>query len=458
VISVQAQDLERDVLALAGGSPHNRLVLDEPVIVLTGARFGSTLLRSILDAHPELACPAETNFAETLAKLAHAWRVMDPASAGNELSKYAKTAARAMGAGLFTPYLLRQGKVRWCEKSLGTVKFADEFLNIYPKAKFICLYRHCMDVVYSGLEASPWGLVGYGFDEYAPQHRGNNVSALTSYWMEHAALQASFERKHPDSCHRVYYEELVQDPERVSDELLSFIGVDPDPEILRRCFSAVGNAIGPGDFKIRATSGVREESVGRGARVPISMIPPAQLQVANGILRSLGYTEIDEAWSRAACPLPLLRTGGRSYQGGRAEGESATALARLDGVMRDRIAANLPAARQALDAVGSRGGGRFAFVAYTAGGARQARAWGADSRSCQPVEVGSAERPDADWFVTGEVDDWLDVLDGSLSVQLALKSGQLRYAQSAASGAAAPWLSLDALASARINFAGKLLG
>jgi hypothetical protein len=37
----------------AGGHP----ACDGPVIVLTMARSGSTLLRFILDSHPELTCP-----------------------------------------------------------------------------------------------------------------------------------------------------------------------------------------------------------------------------------------------------------------------------------------------------------------------------------------------------------------------------------------------------------------
>ena len=33
---------------------------DDPVFVLCAGRSGSTLLRFLLDAHPDLACPPET--------------------------------------------------------------------------------------------------------------------------------------------------------------------------------------------------------------------------------------------------------------------------------------------------------------------------------------------------------------------------------------------------------------
>jgi hypothetical protein len=40
-------------------------------------------------------------------------------------------------------------------------------VRIYPEARFLCLYRHPMDVIASGIEACPWGLNGYGDFEQA---------------------------------------------------------------------------------------------------------------------------------------------------------------------------------------------------------------------------------------------------------------------------------------------------
>jgi hypothetical protein len=58
---------------------------------------------------------------------------------------------------LFGAHLRRRGKRRWCDKSLDTYAFAGLVAQAYPKAKFICLYRHCMDVIASGVEACPLG-------------------------------------------------------------------------------------------------------------------------------------------------------------------------------------------------------------------------------------------------------------------------------------------------------------
>jgi sulfotransferase family protein len=43
--------------------------LQDPVFVLCMGRSGSTLLRFLLDAHPELACPPETSLPELCGQL-----------------------------------------------------------------------------------------------------------------------------------------------------------------------------------------------------------------------------------------------------------------------------------------------------------------------------------------------------------------------------------------------------
>src|SRR5215469_17608838 len=81
-----------------------------PVFVLCHGRSGSTLLRFLLDAHPELACPPETNLPGLCVQLATVWSLIEGA-----------------------PLLAR----------------------VYPQARFVCMYRHPMDVIASGVEACP---------------------------------------------------------------------------------------------------------------------------------------------------------------------------------------------------------------------------------------------------------------------------------------------------------------
>ena len=60
-------------------SPPRETTCESPVFVLTSSRSGSTLLRFILDSHPELACPPETTVASACASLLRSWAVLEDA-------------------------------------------------------------------------------------------------------------------------------------------------------------------------------------------------------------------------------------------------------------------------------------------------------------------------------------------------------------------------------------------
>src|ERR1700722_1315284 len=212
----------------------------DPVFVLCMARSGSTLLRFLLDAHPELACPPETSLPALYGQLAVVWSLIEGAPLSDErgatptrLPDAALGGIRRMADEMTGSYLTRRGKRLLCDKSLGSARFADLLTQIYPGTRFLCLYRHPMDVIRSGLDACPFGLRGYGFDEYIAGSPGNAVLALARYWLDHATLIDSVEQAHPDRCHRVRYEDLVEDPESVMQDVYAFIGAEPMPGVAR---------------------------------------------------------------------------------------------------------------------------------------------------------------------------------------------------------------------------------
>src|SRR5580698_8095355 len=202
----------------------------DPVFVLCNGRSGSTLLRFLLDAHPDLACPPETNLPDLCAQLATVWSLIEGAplsvNRGDEppeipdaaISGIRQTMDRMVGS-----YLARRGKKRYCDKSLGTAQFAELLLRVYPEAKFLCLYRHPMDVIASAIEACPWGLNGYGFDPYVATTPGNAVMAVARFWVDNAAAILAVEDEFADRCLRVRYEDLVTEPESVAAQVFEFL-------------------------------------------------------------------------------------------------------------------------------------------------------------------------------------------------------------------------------------------
>ncbi|MBV9448159.1 MAG: sulfotransferase [Streptosporangiaceae bacterium] len=280
---------------------------ESPVFVLTASRSGSTLIRFLLDSHPELACPPETGIGSACSTLAHCWDVLEHSGSGSTqkitdpvtLSSGAAAAIREALNRLHDPYLERCGKRRWCDKSLDSNQVADILAQVYPEARFICLFRHCMDVVASGVEACPWGLHRYGFDPFVAQYPGNSVAAIASYWLSCAQSILAFQEKHPERCLRVRYEDLVTAPEETAAAIFSFLGAMQVPGITEACFRTPHEGDGPGDEKIWFTSGITANSIGRGLSVPAGALLPQLRESINEILAKLDYRPIDEGWNDA---------------------------------------------------------------------------------------------------------------------------------------------------------------
>jgi hypothetical protein len=284
-------------------APDPSPVCDSPVFVLTSSRSGSTLLRFILDSHPELACPPETNVASACASMLRSWTILEGAgSEGEPVADAGIAVVRSAMDRLFGAYLRRRVRRRWCDKSLDTHLYAGLLMQAYPKAKFICLYRHCMDVIASGAEACPWGVHRYGFDSFVAQYPGNTVAAIGAYWISCAQTIMKFEEEHPSSCHRIRYEDLATAPEETAAKMFDFLGLPQVPGITGDCFKVPHESNGPGDEKIWFTGQVTASSIGRGIRVPSGALPPPLLTEINRALATLGYRQIGEGWNQALSP------------------------------------------------------------------------------------------------------------------------------------------------------------
>jgi protein-tyrosine sulfotransferase len=297
-----------------------------PVFILTASRSGSTLLRFILDSHPDFACPPETGLGSTCSQLAGTLGILDGVGS-RQLHVTAGAppegilvAVRAVIDDAFGHYLQHRGKRRWCDKSLDSYQFADLLAELYPEAKFLCLYRHCMDVIASGVETCPWGLHRYGFDQFVAMNPGNSVAAIGSYWLSCVQEIMAFEEKNPGSCHRVRYEDLVTAPEETAAAIFSFLGAEQARGIADACFRSPHDSQGPGDEKIWFTSEVSPASIGRGVSVPVGALHPPLREAMNQALANLGYRPVDDQWNARLGPvdprnLPVVTGSANGHPG-----------------------------------------------------------------------------------------------------------------------------------------------
>lgn len=423
----------------------------DPVFVLCHGRSGSTLLRFLLDAHPDFACPPETNLPALCAQLATVWSLIEgaPLSAnrGDEppvvpeaaIAGIRETTARMTGA-----YLTRRGKTRYCDKSLGTARYAELLLRVYPGAKFICLYRHPMDVIASGMEACPWGLDGYGFDSYIATTPGNMVLALARYWSDGASQILATEEKFPGHCVRVRYEDLVADPERAAEAIFTFLGAPAAPGISAGCFSADRERFGPGDHKIWHTSAITPGSVGRGWSIPASLIVPQVLDSINDLADKLGYLPVDGGWGTSAPPADLrvpqagtLAAGcgapARSQAVGPADGAKTASMSGpvLSELLGSRLRASLERADPDITARWERWGSETAVAVWVpADPGQPAEHWLIDLKNRAVTFTTGAAQDSSDWDVVGSAAAWEQVIAGTLNLSAALRACKLRYCAS----------------------------
>jgi hypothetical protein len=425
----------------------------DPVFVLCNGRSGSTLLRFVLDAHPDLACPPETNLPGLCVQLATVWSLIEgaPLSANRgdeppEIPQAAIAGVRETMDRMVGSYLARRGKRRYCDKSLGTARYAPLLRRVYPQARFICLYRHPMDVIASGAEACPWGLNGYGFDPYIAATPGNAVMALANFWADNVRTTLAAEERFSDACLRLRYEDLVADPEATAAAVFEFLGVPAVPGITKTCFSAARERFGPADYKIWYTSQISMDSVGRGWSVPAGMIAPQLLSVMNELADRLGYLAVDGDWGTTEPPadlrVPTTPEPAAPVTAGPLRSERLGAALHA-GLM--TVADADPAKRLAQHAAET-----FVAVAVTKGGPRPAEYWLVDLAQATVTPVGSQAQENSDWDVIGTLEAWQKVIDRQLNLNVALRSCELRYCDN---GEVTP-LAADA----RIAILGRLLG
>ncbi len=399
--------------------------------MLTAARSGSTLLRFILDAHPDLACPPEAGLGVACAGLARVWSVLnaaDPFGEGDaspaSLAPGAARRIRDTVAAYYAEYLNRHGKARWVDKSLDNCVHAQLIAEIFPEARFICLYRSCLDMVASGIESSPWGLTGFGFAEFARQYPNNNIAAVASYWLDSTRRMLAFEEEFADRCVRVRYEDLVSDPEITVERIFSFTGTRQVPGISEWCLTVEHDRSGPGDQKIWFTKEISNSSVGRGVQIPVNRLPPQTLLLINETLAKLGYRTIDETWNRSVGNVDPRAGQERAVQ----EDEEGAAF--RDAVL-GLIAGQLGTASPGfIEARWPRLTNRHVHVAVEADGCAPAElTWAFGAPSASALDAGPTERGGASAecaLVTAPAPIWRSVLAGEVNMAMEIAAGRMR--------------------------------
>lgn len=211
-----------------------------PFFIVGMGRSGTTLLRLMLNQHPNIAIPYESGFLADYASRAGSFgswdddrtirRAAEELLAEPSVTRWdhvfdledviSRVVTRSPGGvvdALYRAYSAAKGKARWGDKS-DYLDRMHEINQLLPGVQFIHIIRDGRDVASSVLKQA------FGPDD---------IIRAAEWWNEHlwvARRIGAF--LGPDRYCEVRYEDLVMEPERELRRLCAFLGEDYSPALL----------------------------------------------------------------------------------------------------------------------------------------------------------------------------------------------------------------------------------
>ncbi|MGC9544619.1 sulfotransferase family protein [Streptomyces sp. UG1] len=190
--------------------PSARRLVPEPVFVLSSVRSGSTLLRVLLNSHPEIRAPHEMHLRTLSVNLTKPYTIKAMA----ELGLDQRSLEYLLWDRILHRELVRSGKHIIVDKTPGNAGVWERLHEGWPQARYLFLLRHPASMVNSLIagrpdrELEPTVREVRGYVDAVEAAR-NNLDGLT-----------------------VRYEELTERPDQVTQEICAYLGVQWTPEML----------------------------------------------------------------------------------------------------------------------------------------------------------------------------------------------------------------------------------
>jgi len=206
-----------------------------PFFIVGSARSGTTLLRLMLNAHPEVGVPPESRFipelwpghdevdvAQYLRKLEghkrYAMWDLPVGAVKAELGDAGQVPYRKAIDATFRAWAAAHGKQRWGDKTPRYIEHMPLLLNLFPDARFIHLVRDGRNVALS-----------YADVPFGPK----TVAKAAELWAHRVRIGMKEGRAmEPGHYIEMYYEDLIEDPAGEIKTLCEFIDLSFEADML----------------------------------------------------------------------------------------------------------------------------------------------------------------------------------------------------------------------------------
>lgn len=270
-------------------------------IVLGHPRSGTTLLRRLLAAHPNIAAPPETHLFGACARFLESDRTADGVDmgvlAGLHFSGFDDNEVigrlRDLAFGFMDEIATREGAGHWVEKTAFDIFHLDGIEALCgDQVRYVGIVRHPLDVAVSCIDfCDAAGMYPTTLHPYIARYQ-HPIEAFVHSWIDATTSLFSLGERRPNQVQICRYEDLVAEPDESIADVLGFLGESNETGFLADALKGMEN-LGFSDHKSYQVDEVHQESVQRWSTIPTAQVD-GLAPLLNPHLEACGYDQLAE--------------------------------------------------------------------------------------------------------------------------------------------------------------------
>jgi len=199
---------------------------NSPLIFIGGVpRSGTTLMRAMLDAHPDVRCGEETRVVPRILSTRNNWMKSEKESMRLQEAGLNSDVLESAISSFILEVIAGHGEAspRLCNKDPFTMKSGMYLKKLFPKCKFLFMVRDGRATVHSVITRKVT-ITGFDLKSYR--------QSLTKWNTAISTMNDQCEQMGSDYCMKVHYEQLILHPRKMLTKILQFLDLDWTEDVM----------------------------------------------------------------------------------------------------------------------------------------------------------------------------------------------------------------------------------